>query len=117
MERRCLNCNKHIIEGRSDKIYCSLKCKNEYHNKINKEKNRVFLSYENPLRRIRNILANHHSSLTEIMGLNIDELYEEGFKKDYITSTGFNNKTRENISWVYDYCYSINGNTIKIFKK
>lgn len=117
MERRCGNCNDHNIKGRSDKKFCSLKCKNDYNNRINKGKNRVFMSYEKPLRRIRNILANHHSSLTEIMGINIDELYEEGFKKDYITSTGFNNKTRENLSWVYDYGYSINDNTIKIFKK
>ena len=30
--RRCLNCGKVIVNGRPDKLFCCVRCKNAWHN-------------------------------------------------------------------------------------
>lgn len=40
LSRKCIICDK-TIEGRSDKVFCDIKCKNNYHSEIRKLKNQV----------------------------------------------------------------------------
>ena len=62
MKRKCKMC-QNIIVGRSDKIFCSVHCKSEYHFKLRK-----VTAIE--VREINKILARNRSILLELMGKN-----------------------------------------------
>ena len=60
--RQCKICKK-TIKGRSDKLFCSIKCKNQYHIRL---RNASDIAVEN----INRILHRNRSILLEIMGKN-----------------------------------------------
>ncbi len=57
---KCKVCNKEIV-GRSDKIFCSVRCKNYYHTNLRRVTNIV-------VKDIDEILHRNRSILLEIMG-------------------------------------------------
>ncbi len=63
---KCKICNKNII-GRSDKIFCSIRCKNYYHTNL-----RRVTSLE--VKEINSILHRNRSILLEIMGKRVIQL-------------------------------------------
>ncbi|MCF6367148.1 MAG: hypothetical protein L3J35_13235 [Bacteroidales bacterium] len=62
MQRKCKMCKEPIF-GRSDKIFCSVYCKSEYHLKLRRATNVE-------VREINKILARNRSILLEILGKN-----------------------------------------------
>ena len=116
MERKCKMC-KATIRGRSDKVFCSVNCKTEYHHKLRRVTAKEVLE-------INKILARNRSILLEILGINIVQkkvsrlfLDRKKFNYKYHTHLQRNSKGK-----LYFYCYDIawmefSDNEIMIIKK
>lgn len=88
------------MRGRSDKIFCSLGCKNEYHVKLRQVTTKATLA-------IDTILHRNHSILLEVMGKNSTQkkiargiLDKKKFNFQYVTGYYFNSKGK-----IYNYIY------------
>ncbi|MBE27089.1 MAG: hypothetical protein CMN33_05325 [Saprospirales bacterium] len=98
--KKCKIC-KSVYRGRKDKIFCSVKCKSDYHRKLNE----VTLDATT---RIDKILHRNRSILLEILGKNKVQLKVErslldkkNFKWDYHTSTHVNVQNKL-VTYLYD---------------
>lgn len=103
MPRICKMCKKPIV-GRSDKIFCSVYCKTEYHHKLNKVTS-VAVSD------INKILARNRSILLEVMGKNTTQkkiprltLDKKKFNYKYHTHT-HKNQYKKLYIHVYDFAW------------
>jgi hypothetical protein len=100
MNKQCKQC-KILIKGRSDKCFCSSKCKNEFNNDLKKRTRLVTEEIDGYLHRNRiilNQLMNHPTKQV------VDRLIlvREGFKFDYFTGIHIN-KENKMYRFVYDY--------------
>lgn len=82
---RCRTCGEIIPFGRVDKKYCSVECKNRWHNRRNAPDPRPVI------RRVIRILERNHSILDKLLRLGIGSLDRLtllglGFNPDYSTS-------------------------------
>jgi predicted nucleic acid-binding Zn ribbon protein len=105
MTRKCKMCPNKII-GRSDKIFCSDKCKTSYHEKLAKVTQRVTLKIDKILHRNRSILL-------EILGKTIQSkkvprqiLDTKKFNWTYITHYHVNSQSKT-VHYVYDFSWMI----------
>lgn len=94
-------CGKPVL-GRSDKIFCSVHCKNEYHLKLRKATAIEVIE-------INKILARNRSILLEILGKNSSQkkipsimLDKKKFNYKYHT-----HMTKNSAGKIYFYCYDI----------
>lgn len=99
--KTCKICSKKI-KGRSDKLFCSVKCKNYYH--TNLRKTNIKATYV-----IDEILHRNRAILLEILGKNrktiqIDRmvLVKKNFHFKYHTHTHINKKNK-----TYNYIYDL----------
>lgn len=99
--KTCKICSNKII-GRSDKVFCTTKCKNYYHINLRK----VTLS---ATQKIDEILHRNRSILLEVMGkrktknkIHSKTLDAKNFKYKYHTHTHVN-KEGKTMHWVYDF--------------
>jgi hypothetical protein len=83
-ERLCTVCDFPLF-GRSDKVFCSLRCKNKYHSSIRK-------STKSVTNETIKVLYRNHQILTELMGENCSKyeisklvLQRKGFDFDVIS--------------------------------
>ncbi len=104
LSRNCVICDAKLI-GRSDKVYCSLECKNRYHSTVRKQ----FKSISSETVRI---LARNHHILVGLMSdktnnFIIDRLALErlGFKLKYISGVTLINSAMT--YFVFDYSYTL----------
>ncbi len=105
MPRKCKLCENQV-KGRSDKVFCSNKCKSTYHSKLNKVTNIATA-------RIDTILHRNRSILLEILGKNTrqkkvtrDLLDNKNFHYNYITHYHVN-KQGKFVNYVYDFSWMI----------
>lgn len=105
MLRKCKMCSNKII-GRSDKIFCSDKCKTSYHEKLAKVTLRATLKIDKILHRNRSILL-------EILGKTIQSkkvprqiLDAKKFNWTYITHYHVNSQNKT-VHYVYDFSWMI----------
>jgi hypothetical protein len=105
MKRQCKICKKPIV-GRSDKVFCSIDCKNQYSIKLAGVTRAA-------TKKIDGILHRNRSILLEILGKNLHQkkinrliLDQKNFKYDYITGyhVNINGKT---VHHVYDFSWLI----------
>jgi hypothetical protein len=103
-ERRitCKICNKNL-EGRADKLFCSLECKNYYHVNL-----RSLNAQSEEVVKIDRILHRNRTILLEVLGKNKQQrkinrviLDHKNFKFDYHTRTYVNSKGKT-YSYIYD---------------
>ncbi len=114
--RKCKICNKEII-GRSDKIFCSVKCKNYYH--VNLRKVTKIAVQE-----IDKILHRNRSILLELTGKNKTQikigriiLDKKKFNYKYHTHQ-FKNSRGKIYYYVYDFAWmEFSDNEILIIRK
>ena len=96
-KRECLECGTEIY-GRSDKKFCSDYCRNEQHNKVNRDATNYMRKVNNVLRKNRRILAKFNpkgkSKVKE------STLMEEGFNFAYHTNVYSTKKGGK-----YYFCY------------
>lgn len=107
---------KSSIEGRRDKMYCSDRCKSDYHEKLKKVTNVATA-------KIDKILHRNRSSLLELMGKNGTQkkipkldLDNKKFNWTYITHVHLNSQGKE-VRYVYDYSYIIFSDQEVLIKK
>lgn len=92
----CLHCGK-LVAGRSDKKYCSNRCRNAYNNGINRNVTNYIRNVNNTLRKNRRILE---QQLLVNKFTTKRRLLHEGFDFDYFTAQVETKNGR-----VYTYCY------------
>jgi predicted nucleic acid-binding Zn ribbon protein len=113
---KCKICSK-IIYGRTDKKFCSLKCKNYYHTNLRRVT-------ELEVKQIDTILHRNRSILLEILGktkkqVKIDRIILDKKKSNfkYHTHTTINSVGKTYV-YVYDFAYmSFSDNEILIVRR
>ncbi len=100
---RCVIC-KEIFKGRSDKKFCSVGCKNNYHAKLQK-------ASDDYTTRIDKLLHRNHKILMVIMGKSTQqkkvsraELVKVNFNFDYVTGY-YQNSQNKIYHYVYDFAW------------
>jgi len=104
MPRSCIICRK-VLRGRSDKRFCSLDCKNNYHVRLRRNTRDAVLTVDRILHRNRSILL-------ELVGRNkakkISRLHLDHLKFNFDFYTGSHLNTREKMIYhVYDFSWAI----------
>lgn len=82
--KHCLECGEVIAYGRSDKKFCSSRCKNRYNNER-------FRDFRIVCGRVETMLRSNHSVLEKLLDLKLDgmslsELSVMGFNRDVFTT-------------------------------
>lgn len=82
--QHCLECGNPISYGRSDRKYCSDRCRNRWHN-------REYRRWHRRYARVIEILEKNHSILTHLLHIGIasvpkSELAQMGYNFDFVTS-------------------------------
>ncbi len=105
MKGTCKLC-KNVFTGRADKIFCSVACKSEYHEKLSKATQKATLKIDKMLHRNRSILL-------EIMGKSIVQrkvdrslLDLKKFNWHYMTNFHVNSQNKL-VHFVYDFSWMI----------
>lgn len=103
--KQCRLCKKSFY-GRSDKIFCSTKCKSVYNKKLSDVTKSVTLNTDKILHRNRSILL-------EILGKNgkykkVDKaiLDAKNFNYTYVTAYHLNTQNKM-VNYVYDFSWAI----------
>ncbi len=103
--RRCKLCKKEF-HGRSDKIFCSVKCKSEYAHKLRKVTTEATAAIDVILHRNRSILL-------ELMGKNSSQkkvnramLDKKKFNFHYVTQYHINSRNKM-VNYIYDFSWMI----------
>lgn len=97
MKRVCPECNNEVI-GRTDKIFCSVKCKSIHQYEKSQKENTFYFSVDKQLKRNRKILKRYNKSGFTTIRKGV--LLEEGFNPNFFTHYWKNQKND-----VYLFCY------------
>ncbi|MDY6436649.1 MAG: hypothetical protein SPK72_03690 [Bacteroidales bacterium] len=101
--KRCPFCNKPI-EGRSDKVFCDDRCRNNYYYRVNSEQKSFIRDINSKLLKNRGILRSINSNGRDSVPKSF--LEEEGF--DFQCFTGiYKTKKGKDYYLVYDQAYSV----------
>ncbi len=101
--RKCRQCKKKV-HGRADKIYCSIKCKNDYARQMrwrNKDECKVVDTY---LHRNRTVLIELMKNKSKQTTVNKTVLDKKKFRFNYCTST-YENAQGKRYHIVYDFAW------------
>lgn len=103
MSKKCKICKKPLV-GRSDKLFCSLGCKNYYHQKLRSATNKEAKEIDGFLKRNRSILL-------ELLGKNKTQikvyrnlLEQKKFRFKYHTHSHVNSKGKV-FCYIYDLAW------------
>ncbi|WP_339611211.1 hypothetical protein [uncultured Planktosalinus sp.] len=116
MKKTCKICKK-ILRGRTDKLFCSVGCKNYYHTQLRKASNRAAQQIDEYLKR-------NHGILLELIGKNKTQikiyrtrLEQKKFRFKYHTHFHINSKGKM-FHYVYDIAWmEFSDDEILIVKK
>ena len=103
MRKKCKICKKEFT-GRTDKIFCTIACKNEYNVKLRRVTQKA-------TKRIDDLLHRNRSILLEVMGkhktqITIDRMELDRKKFNYNYMTGYSiNKEGKTYHHLYDFSY------------
>jgi len=115
--KTCKKCKKEINYGRSDKLFCTVKCKNNYHKELRKKTNIVAIEIDEILHRNRSILYELLGTNTSQLTLKRIHLEKKKFRFKYHTHIYVNSQNKT-YYWIYDYAWmSFSNDKIMIVKK
>ncbi|SIR27222.1 hypothetical protein [Maribacter ulvicola] len=97
MKKTCPECNSEVI-GRTDKMFCSVKCKSIHQYEKSQKENTFYFSVDKQLKKNRKILKRYNKSGFTTVRHTI--LLEEGFNPKFFTHYWKNQKKD-----VYLFCY------------
>jgi len=114
--RTCPICKGSVV-GRTDKKFCSIKCKTNYHQRLSAHTNKATI-------RIDKILHRNYAILQELMGkrrfqikVPMIELEKRKFNFNYMTKYLIN-KDKKVYHYIYDYCYmTFSSNEVLIIRR
>lgn len=99
--KKCPNCNK-IITGRTDKVFCDDKCRNNFYYKVNNDQIKYIRDINTILQRNRGILR----SLNPSGRTSVSKSYLEELGFDFSCFTGiYKTKKGKEYYLVYDHAY------------
>lgn len=101
----CKMC-KNPVNGRSDKIFCSISCKNEYHVILRRVTRKTLGNVDKILHRNRSILLEVMGKRTTQTRISREVLDKKKFNYDYCTGY-FVNKKGLTFHYVYDFRWAI----------
>ncbi len=99
----CKICN-YEFKGRSDKQFCSVKCKNQYHTTLRKNTQKATLKIDAILHRNRSILFELMQGKTSEQIMLRLVLEQKQFNFKYHTHANTNSKGKT-YYWVYDFAW------------
>ncbi len=99
MKRRCLDCGESIY-GRVDKKFCSDLCRNNYHNKEQRDENNYIRNVNAVLRRNRKILSELNPNGK--MKIHRKKMTNKGFNFNFFT-----NVYKTKAGKIYYFCYDM----------
>lgn len=102
-KKKCLLCKK-IVKGRSDKKFCSVACKSNYHSKLRSVNETVTAKIDKILHRNRAILLEilgKSGRTKKVLKLELDK---KNFNYSYITGMHINKETKQ-VFHIYDFSY------------
>lgn len=102
--KKCKKCRKEIKFGRSDKIFCSIKCKNNYHKELRKKTNKVAMEIDEILHRNRSILYELMGDFNKQLTVKRIVLEKKKFRFKYHTHSHIN-KQNKIYYYVYDFAW------------
>ena len=84
-DARCPQCGKLLVYGRVDRRFCSVTCKNLWHNRLR------YPAHEKEIKRVLRILNNNRDVLDKLLRVGITQLdrvslEHMGFNVNYFTS-------------------------------
>ena len=103
-QKRC-QCNDLILKGRSDKKFCNTKCKNDYHNLINRKQELIFKHDKSNLQKNYKALKMYYEHSKGKDFIQIRPLLQEGFDPRFYIGTMILKNTGETVYLVYDYAF------------
>ncbi len=103
--RTCKMC-KREIKGRSDKVFCSVKCKSDYAYSLRAVTDIATESIDKILHRNRSILLEILGKSKVQMRIKREILEAKKFNYNYITNYHINNQGKT-VSYVYDFSWMI----------
>ena len=103
MAKKCKICNEKIV-GRSDKMFCSVRCKSLYHFKLRKVTNEATLQIDEILHRNRSILLEILGKKKMQVKIKRIVLERKKFRFKYITHFHINSKGKM-YHHVYDFAW------------
>ena len=114
--RFCPICGDKII-GRSDKIFCALSCKNEYHNRRLYENLMIANNIDKMLHRNRVLLQElYEEAGNRSFSMSKSRLAKKGFKFDFYTNATIGTN-QQRYQLVYDFGWTIGPNQqVKVHK-
>ena len=102
MKKACQVCGI-LIQGRSDKKFCTSDCRSHHHNVKNQKEKKIYQKINKRLIANRNILQKLH--LVKIKKISRLSILKKGFDFDYLTHISFS-KTGKKQFFCYEYGYS-----------
>lgn len=100
--KRCPCCNK-LISGRTDKVFCDDKCRNNFYYLVNNEQKAYIRTINKTLLKNRGVLRALNPSGRRAVPKSV--LVEQGFDFDYFTGI-YKTKKGRHYYLVYDQAYS-----------
>lgn len=102
VEKKCKMCNVKPIIGRSDKLFCSVKCKSNYHFKLRQVTNIEAKKIDTLLHRNRSILLEILGKKRKTLKVKRYILEKKNFRFKYHTHFNINSSNK-----MYHYVYDI----------
>lgn len=105
IKKKCIICKKEFT-GRTDKVFCSLPCKNEYNVRLRRATAKA-------TKKVDDILHRNRSILLELMGkrtsqATVDRMVLDKKKFNFSYMTGYSiNKQGKTYNHIYDFSYMI----------
>ncbi len=103
--KKCKMCPT-MFYGRSDKIFCSAKCKTAYHEKLNKVTNEATAKIDKILHRNRSILLEILGKKGTYKKVHRRQLDAKNFNWHHITSFHINTQNKV-VNYVYDFSWML----------
>jgi hypothetical protein len=101
----CLNCQKPIKSGRSDKKFCDSGCKDEYYNAIKTGEHKEIKKIDIILKRNRRILKKIFNPKKEDKLISREALIKAGFEFEFHTHFVVTKYKANEFIFCYDYGY------------
>lgn len=111
-KRECLICSKKLI-GRSDKVFCSISCKNRYHGQNRRAVKGHFTETFKIIRKnyliLSGMLAGDRSAK-----LSKTAITRDGFEPTY--ATGIRKRGKDIICELFDLCFTLKNNNVVFWR-
>jgi uncharacterized protein YvpB len=102
---KCLNCEKAITKGRSDKKFCDSNCKDEYNNAAKMAEGKEISKINTILKKNRRALQQLYREDNRNLKFTREDFIRSGFEFGFTTHAVVTHFKSNEITFCYDYGY------------